>query len=83
MPFFDNTRKPMGFGREGHGRRHESGPSGAGGLGAFLWAGGLPKGAGLRMRRRGQSEKAAKAAAPAAMSPERTIPPSAWKNPKR
>ena len=43
MPFFDNTRKPTGFGGKVMVAADESGPSGAGGLGAFLRAGGLPK----------------------------------------
>lgn len=56
MAFFENTRKPTGFGRPPHGHHDEHRASGACGLGASLPAAGGECGcAGLWVRRRRES----------------------------
>ena len=82
MPFFDNTRKPTGFGGKvmvaamnlGHRALADWGLS----FGPAAFQKALDCGCGG-----GANLKKLLKCCPAAMSPERTIPPSAWKNPKR
>ncbi len=60
MSFFENTRKPVGLWRENYGRHDESRAQPRGTVGASIsecCAG--RQGAGLRLRRRGEHEKAA------------------------
>ena len=84
MSFFENTRKPVGLGRENYGRHDECRAQRRGAVGASISecrAG--RRGAGLRLRRRCEHEKAAEKNARRVSSRASTIRPSAWRNPKK